>query len=157
VAPIFVIPGACDIVIESLRHCRSARGLRVYGYVIVPTHIHLILSVDGDLSGVLRDFKKFTAKKIVELYAGVSDPPFRNVFKFCCRDNRPPTEHKVWQDGSHPELIKTEAFFRQKLDYLHANPLRRGLAVDPVAWTYSSIRQCCGCGDGPLDVDWLDW
>jgi len=155
--PVFVNPNACDILINSLKYCREHKGLRIHAYVIMPTHYHLILSCLGDLSAVLRDFKKFTAREIALLYEGIPNPPFKNVFRFCGKENRPPTEHKVWQDGSHPELIKTQAFFTQKMEYVHANPHRKGLIIDPHAWTYSSIRYYSGTGDGPLDVDWLEW
>ncbi len=155
--PVFVTPSTCDIVIDSLCYCREQKGLRIHAYVIMPTHIHLIVSADGDLSAVLRDFKKFTSKRIVAAYDDMQNPPFGNVFRFCGRDNRPPTDHKVWQDGNHPEMIKTQGFFLQKADYIHANPHRKGLVVDPMAWTYSSIRRHHGTGDGPLEVDWLEW
>ena len=155
--PVFVSAVPCEIIIDSLRFCREHKGLRVHAYIIMPTHLHLIVSAEGDLSAILRDFKKHTSKKIVEYYEGMSNPPFINVFRYCGRDNRPPTEHKVWQDGSHPEVIKTQAFFRVKLNYMHANPLRKGLVVDPVAWTWSSLRDYEGCGDGPLAVDGIEW
>jgi len=155
--PVFVSAVPCEIIIDSLRFCREHKGLRVHAYIIMPTHLHLIVSAEGDLSAILRDFKKHTSKKIVEYYEGMSNPPFINVFRYCGRDNRPPTEHKVWQDGSHPEVIKTQAFFRVKLNYMHANAFRKGLVVDPLAWTYSSLRIYEGCGDGPLEVDALEW
>jgi len=155
--PVFVSSAPCDIIIESLRFCREHKGLRVHAYIIMPTHLHLIVSAEGDLSAILRDFKKHTSKKIVEHFAEIKNPPFINVFGYCGRDNRPPTEHKVWQDGSHPEMIKTQGFLQQKVDYIHVNPQRKGLVVDPLAWTYSSLRVFEGCGDGPLEVDRLEW
>jgi REP element-mobilizing transposase RayT len=155
--PIFVEPRICDIIIDSLRHCREARGLKIHCYVIMPTHLHLILSTLGDLSGILRDFKRHTSKEIVKAFANVSDPPFRNVFSFCGRDNRPPTDHKVWQDGNHPEQIREFPFFQQKVDYIHGNPFQKGLVTDPLAWRYSSMRAFEGAGNVPLDIDWLEW
>jgi len=107
--PVFMERDICDIVIDSLAYCREPKGLRIHAYVIMPTHVHVIPSTDGDLSDILRDFKRFTAKRIVEAFADRSDPPFRNVFSFCGRNNRPATEHKVWQDGSHPEQIRVNA------------------------------------------------
>ena len=154
--PVFVSESTCDIIIDSLRYCRENRGLKIHAYTIMPTHIHIIISAEADLSAILRDFKKFTSKQIIAVYAKTNNPPFDNVFKFCGRDNHPPTEHKVWQDGNHPELIKTRDFCNEKVDYIHANPFRKGLVIDPMSWKYSSIRYYHGVGDGPLEVDWLD-
>jgi putative transposase len=155
--PVFVSPAPCQIVIDSLSFCREHKGLRIHAYVIMPTHIHLIVSAVDDLSAVLRDFKKHTSKRLVEYFTEIKNPPFINVFRFCGKDNRPPTEHKVWQDGNHPEKIETQAFFGVKLKYMNANPLRKGLVTDAVAWTWSSLRLHEGCGDGPLAVDGIEW
>jgi putative transposase len=155
--PVFVTDSACKIVIDSLKYCKDNRGLRVHAYVIMPTHMHLIVSTEGDLSAILRDFKKFTSKAVVEHFRGNPNPPFENIFQYCGRDNRPPTAHKVWQDGSHPEMIRSDQWFRQKAVYIHDNPFRKGLVTDPLAWKYSSIRDHEGTGSGPLEIDWLEW
>lgn len=155
--PVFISPKPCQIIFDSLNFCREHKDLRVHAYVLMPTHLHIIASSINDLSAILRDFKKHTSKKLIEYFTEIKNPPFINVFRFCGRDNSPPTEHKVWQDGNHPEMIKTKAFFKTKVDYLHDNPLRKGLVIDPVAWKWSSLRLYEGCGDGPLDIDGLEW
>ena len=48
--------------------------------------------------------------------------------------------YPVWQEGSHPEAIFTEKFSRQKMDYLHLNPVRAGLVETPDEWPYSSAQ-----------------
>ena len=56
-----------DIVIESLEYCIKNKGMLLYGYVIMSNHIHLIIqSEHGKLSDLIRDFKQFTAKNILE-------------------------------------------------------------------------------------------
>ncbi len=155
--PVFVSPATCDIVIDSLQYCRDKKGLRIHAYVIMPTHLHLVLSSDCGLTDIIRDFKRHTASQIVKESERRRDPPFQNVFKFCGRDNRPPTESKVWQNGNHPEMIINEDFFRQKTDYIHNNPFHKGLITDPHWWTYSSVRDFEGSGSGPLAIDLLEW
>lgn len=142
---------------DSLNICRKHKGLRIHAYIIMPTHLHLIISTVGDLFAILRDFKRHTSKRFIEHFTEIKNPPFINVFRFYGRDNNPPTEYKVWQDGNNPEMIKTQNFFQTKVNYLHANPLRKELITDPTAWFWSSLRIYEGCGDGPLDVDWLEW
>ena len=56
-----------DIILDSLRYCQKNKGLQVFGYVIMSNHIHIIAnSPEGLLSDTLRDFKKFTARNIIE-------------------------------------------------------------------------------------------
>jgi REP element-mobilizing transposase RayT len=56
-----------DCVIESMDYCIKNKGMVLYGYVIMSNHIHMIIqSSEGNLSDLIRDFKKFTAKTILE-------------------------------------------------------------------------------------------
>ncbi|MCF8255477.1 MAG: transposase, partial [Bacteroidia bacterium] len=56
-----------DIVIESFKYCCENKGLEIYAYVIMSNHVHLIMrSILGNLSGTIRDMKKFTSKRIIE-------------------------------------------------------------------------------------------
>ena len=56
-----------DIVLDSLRYCINNKGLKVHAWCIMSNHLHLILSApDGDLSGIIRVFKKFTSKAIIQ-------------------------------------------------------------------------------------------
>ncbi len=56
-----------DILIDSLKHCQKEKGLLIYEWVIMTNHIHLILSSEGDpLSDIIRDFKKYTSRKIID-------------------------------------------------------------------------------------------
>jgi REP element-mobilizing transposase RayT len=56
-----------DIVVDCLDFCSTNKSMILYGYVIMSNHMHMIVrSDDGELSTLLRDFKKFTASKIIE-------------------------------------------------------------------------------------------
>ena len=56
-----------DVIIECLEFCIKNKGMVLYGYVIMSNHLHFIVqSKDGKLSDLIRDFKKFTAKQILE-------------------------------------------------------------------------------------------
>jgi REP element-mobilizing transposase RayT len=54
-----------DIIIESVEYCRTYKSLKIYSYVIMSNHIHCILATENNLSEIVRDFKKFTSKKIL--------------------------------------------------------------------------------------------
>ena len=54
-------------IIKSLDFCRKNKAMEIYGYCIMPSHVHLIFhSENGDLSGLMRDFKGFTSKKMLQ-------------------------------------------------------------------------------------------
>ena len=56
-----------NIVINSLAHCQQSKGLRIHSYVIMPSHLHMIVTADEGsegLSNILRDMKSYTAKEL---------------------------------------------------------------------------------------------
>ena len=65
---VFTRPELANVVIDSLRHCPKEKGLDIYAWCIMSSHVHLIASagVNGDLSNIMRDMKKFTSKQIVK-------------------------------------------------------------------------------------------
>jgi putative transposase len=65
------------------------------------------------------------------------------------------SQHQVWQEGFHPKEIITEEMLRQKLDYIHHNPVRLGLVDRPEDWRYSSARDYFG-QDGLLEIDLIE-
>lgn len=65
---VFSRQGCRDVIVDSLQYCIKEKGLRLYSYVIMTNHVHLIVSSrEGKLSDAIRDFKKFTARKIISL------------------------------------------------------------------------------------------
>jgi len=157
--PVFISDSYCRIVIDSLAYCREQKGLLVHAYVVMPTHAHAMLSADeGDLSDILRDSRKHTAKEIVGQLKADGRTLFDWVFRDAARKaGRPAGSYKVWQEGFHPETIESVKFFRQKLDYMHNNPVRKGLVEAPEHWTYSSAGMYILGQAGPLELDILEF
>jgi hypothetical protein len=58
---------------------------------------------------------------------------------------------QIWQEGVHPQLIQNEIMMRQKVEYIHNNPVKRGYVDDPLHWRYSSARNYAGL-PGLLEV-----
>jgi putative transposase len=65
---VFTRPIYRDIIVDSLKYCQASKGLDIYGWVLMSNHLHAIVEArDGfKLSDILRDFKKFTSKRIIE-------------------------------------------------------------------------------------------
>jgi len=84
-----------DMVVESLRFCQQNKGLEVFGFVIMPSHIHLIARAgsEDELSSILQSFKSFTASKIISYLQDTTQPESRrewllNHFAFNARKNK---------------------------------------------------------------------
>lgn len=131
-----------DIVIESLDYCIKNKGMLLYGYVIMSNHIHLIIqSEEGKLSDLIRDFKKFTAKSILEKIQ--NSPESRKEwmlerFKLATQTHSRNKDYQFWQYGNHAEEIYSNDFMWSKLDYIHLNPVRSGLVSKASDYIYSS-------------------
>jgi putative transposase len=155
--PVFITGEAIGVVLSSLEHVREHRGLLAHAYVVMPTHIHLIVTAShDDLPDIMRDLKKFTSRRIFEHSEASGDRLNTWIFRKAA-ESEARSRFKVWQDEYHPEVIYTEEFFRQKVDYIHRNPVRKGLVGDAVKWYHSSAAAYEGLEVGPLRVDWLEW
>ncbi len=141
--PVFSTAACCDILVRSLEHCRQHKGLKIHAWGILDTHFHAILAAP-DLAGTLRDLKSFTAKQLVAQAEKEGRDWLLNQFRYY-RAAHKMNEFQIWQEGSHPEAIGTDAMMLQKLDYLHHNPVKRGLVASPEHWRYSSAHEwLCG-------------
>ena len=145
--PIFSSSGCCDILVESLRFCREHKALQLHAWVILPTHLHAIVSAP-DLSGVIADFKKFTARRILERLDEKRCDWLLNQLSYY-RAAHKATTHQVWQEGFHTQAMLSDEMMLQKLDYLHHNPVRAGFVTAPEHWRYSSAHAWLP-GAGPL-------
>jgi REP element-mobilizing transposase RayT len=93
------------------------------------------------LSDLIRDFKKFTAKTILNKIE--TEPESRadwmlKRFEFACKSHSRNEKYQFWQYGNHPEEIFSEKFFWSKLDYIHLNPVRAGIVVKASHYVHSS-------------------
>ena len=124
-----------DVVVDCLDFCIREKAMVLYGYVIRSNHIQMVVqSGDGDLSGLLRDLKKFTATKIIEKIK--SDPESRrewmlDSFQKSCEHLKKEQKHKVWQGGYHAEIVESNWFIKQKVDYIHHNPVKDKIVTLP--------------------------
>ena len=155
---VFTRPELANVVIDSLRHCQKEKGLDIYAWCIMSSHVHLIASagVNGDLSNIMRDMKKFTSKQIVKTIIDIPESRrewLLDKFVFVGKHNPKIKEYKFWQDGIHPIEIYSEKFFRQKLDYIHENPVEAGLVWEAWQYRYSSAIDYWGKGKGLLETE----
>jgi len=132
-----------DVLIESLKYCQKEKGLIIYAYVIMSNHIHMIVqtSEPHQIKDTIRDFKKFTSKKI--LFQIQNEPESRRewmlkIFEDEAEQSKKHKTYKFWQVGNHAIEVFTEKFIWDKINYIHENPVRAGLVKQQWDWIYSS-------------------
>ena len=145
-----------DVVIDCFDFCINNKGMILYSFVIMSNHIHMIIqSNDGKLSDLIRDFKKFTAKTILDKIQ--TEPESRREwmlerFKLATESHTRNKNYQFWQLGSHAKEIFSEKFMWSKIDYIHFNPVRAGIVSKPQDFIYSSASNYVD-GKGILEVE----
>jgi REP element-mobilizing transposase RayT len=138
---IFTKPVYFDILIECLRFFQEKKGLRLHGYVIMTNHVHVIFRMveEHPAEAFLRDFKKWTTRTIAKELQNESRRFIWNLLSrtlFKKREN----SVQIWQPNNYSEMVESEDFFVQKLNYVHMNPVRKGYVSRPEEWKHSSAR-----------------
>lgn len=137
--PAFIKPNIAHIILESLSFLQNEKRLTLHAYVIMENHLHLIAAAD-DLAKEIANFKSYTAREIIDLLKATGQRALLQQLIRHKREHKRDRPYQFWQEGSHPKLIQGEAMLRQKLDYIHDNPVRRGYVDQPEHWRYSSAR-----------------
>ena len=131
---LFTRKALCEIVTNSLAHCRKEKILKIFGYVIMSSHLHLIVRAGEEqpLSTIIRDFKSYTAKRIIQFLKTKDGKENRkewllNHFQNAAKLDGKNRNHEVWQNGNRPIELYTPKVIRQKLNYIHINPVEAGM------------------------------
>ncbi len=140
--PVFTTAARCDILVEALEYCRAHKNLKIYAWVILDSHLHAIMAAP-DLPRVLADFKRHTAQRILEQIEKEGCDWLLNQFEYFRAKYKAESRYQVWQEGSHPQEIGSDEMMLQKLDYIHENPVQRGLVAGAEHWRYSSAHEWC--------------
>jgi REP element-mobilizing transposase RayT len=151
-----------DIIIDSLSYCRKAKGLQLFAYVLMSNHLHLIVKADGEqkLSAILRDFKKFTSRKILDAIENGNESRkewMLHVFSYYARLNANNRNYQMWIQDNHPIALVSPKVIWQKVEYIHNNPIRAKWVDKPEDYLYSSARNYAFENrDCLLEVDLLE-
>jgi putative transposase len=126
--PILGTPEARDIFLEMLQRTRELYGMAVHGYVVMPTHVHILVSepTKAKLSLAIQILKQ--------------------------RFSKTRTEEYVWESRYHDVNVWTDAVRIQKLRYIHRNPVKAGLVAEPDQWRWSSFRSYAYLEAGPVTI-----
>ena len=152
--PVFISREYFEIVISALKFCRTQKHLKLYAYVIVDNHIHLIVS-GANLSATIQSLKRHTARQIIKLLQAQKKQSLLRQFAYFKKSYKTESAYQVWQEGFHPELIQNVPMLLQKLEYIHNNPLKRGYVERPEHWVYSSARNFILEDQSTIELDEL--
>jgi len=150
-ADVFTRKAYVEILLENLRYCQTNKGLKIYAWVILSNHCHLIIRSEGfKLSDVIRDFKKHTAKKIVEaIEQNEQESRKRWLLWLLKKDDG----IWFWEEGYHGKEIVDKDFFESKSNYIHQNPVRAGLVEKEEEYLLSSCADFYGTRKGLLEIE----
>ncbi|AZA78664.1 transposase [Chryseobacterium sp. G0186] len=140
-----------NILVDSLKYCQKEKGLKIYVWVIMTNHIHLIIGTSKDnLSDILRDFKKFTSKQIFNAISNHRQESRKHWMLWLLTKG---DGILFWQEGYHGEEIRTIDFYRTKECYIHLNPVRAGIVAKEEEYVYSSCATRYGLTKGMLELE----
>ncbi len=138
-------------IVEDLNYCIANKGLEVYCWCLMTSHLHMIISAKEGyrISDIIRDFKKHTAKSILNKIQ--TEPESRREdliwhFERAGKYDSRITTYKFWQEDNHAvniDPMNTE-MMKQKMDYIHENPVKEGWVQCPHEYVYSSAKDYAG-------------
>ncbi len=134
-----------SVLAESVNYCRAEKGMELYCYCFMPSHIHFIFRFsDGKPMELLKDFKKHTSKKVIEAIENNSQESRKEwllwMFERAGKKKDNVSKYQFWQHHNKPIELWSEKVIKQKIAYIHNNPLESGFVTNAINWKYSSAR-----------------
>ncbi len=152
---VFIRRVYCDILVESLNHCVKEKGLLLYAWCIMPSHVHLIFkSSQNNPQRLLQDFKKYTAKRLMQAVKDNIRESRRKwiIWMMESEGKKRGQQYQFWQQHNKPIELWSVELIKQKLNYIHNNPVVSGFVSEPYYWTYSSAIDYSG-GKGLIRLE----
>jgi putative transposase len=142
---LFDSPRLRGVFMDTLRQLRQETGFLLIGWVLMPEHFHFLLKPEpaDSTSAPLRELKKRSAQAIVCVLSANQQHAWCR--KILAGLRLPSTVHcdscfRVWQRRFYPYGVYSDKKRLEKLNYMHNNPVRRGLVQSPEQWPWSSYR-----------------
>jgi len=152
--PLFKNDRIKDTFAEHLAAARGKHRFRLFAWVVMPEHVHLLVTPDhrvADAAAIARQLKGDFARVVIarwkNLGAGILSRLERGDGRF-----------RFWlPGGGFDRNVRDEEEFFNIIEYIHGNPVRRGLVGTIIEWKWSSARRYAGIreeGDVPIDSIW---
>ncbi len=138
---VFTNDKVCEILIRNIKHYKEKYKFTILAYVIMPSHFHWIVLVNnkfGTISDIMRDLKKFSAWDIMD-YLSKNNSEIDSEFKKASNGYND-QKRKFWMPRFDDLGIRNNKMFWDKLNYIHKNPVEKGIVSKPEEYKYSSAR-----------------
>jgi putative transposase len=124
---------ARDLFEHTLERVRRWYGFYVIGYVVMPEHVHLLVSEPerSELAVAIQMLKQLVSRKLRPASSG----------------------QPLWQQRYYDFNLFSDRKQGEKLHYMHSNPVRRGLVACPEDWPWSSFRHYATGADGMVEIE----
>jgi putative transposase len=141
---------ARDRFVKILDEVRCRHEFRLVGYVVMPEHVHLLLSEPAKKSPskILQVLKQKVARALLKKRRKVTNGQLSLPFESCPRE-----EAHFWQRRFYDFNVWSEKKLKEKLEYMHANPVQRKLGEHPKDWPWSSWAHYAGKGERRIRID----
>ena len=144
-----------DWMIEAIDRARKERDFSVLAYVIMPEHVHIIVSSNKDeydISWFLKSIKQSVSRRASD-WLMKHDPEWHSKLCFTRKDGK--KVFRFWQPGGgYDRNITKQTTLMNMINYIHHNPVRRGFVEAPIDWKWSSAAWY-EYGEGILCIDTL--
>lgn len=135
---LFAIPEYANIPLNSLAWMQEQKRISLFAFVLMPSHLHSIIKPESEAIGdAVQQFGSFTAHAILNKLRTDKKQDWLNTFQQGKRDHR--HKHSIWQDIQAKNIYSMD-FLRQKMEYVHQNPIAKEwkLVEDRADYIYSS-------------------
>jgi putative transposase len=139
-----------DLLLQVLERVRKRYRFVVVGYVVMPEHVHLLLGEPerGNPSLVMQALKQGFARRLLRILRSALDPRQGRLAADAALE-----EGHIWQHRFYDFVVFTERKRIEKLRYMHRNPVKRRIVLEPQHWAWSSFRHYADGVHGPVLVN----
>ncbi len=139
-----------DIMLDALRYAINHKSMKLYAWCIMTNHVHIVFDVSGSNKPelVLGDIKRYTSRKLTVAIANNLQESRREwmllQFEAAAQQSSNTTKYQFWRHDNRPIELWSEAIIKQKINYIHNNPVEEGIVFQAQDYKYSSAIDYAG-------------
>jgi putative transposase len=143
---------ACNFLAEGIHQAREKHRFHVWAYVFMPEHVHLLIfrtEQSSPMREILHGIKQSVARRAL-IYLRKNNPAGLSMLA----TGQKHSPYRFWLDGGgFDQIIENRQSIENVVNYIHGNPVRRGLCTAAEDWKWSSASDWAGMGQGVVPID----